>query len=163
MNKEVKMDTKRLIEILAATTAQFRKGAESITELATPKVPVHVTHIFAMPHESDARADLEMVDLHFVKIGVDKTKAEEHRAELVDLLEGYEPREELAGGPSYIHVGGRIGDQGAALQLFALGKVLGLWDVITPESMGMTGAEADAMAGAGFVMCAGLPIKKRAA
>jgi hypothetical protein len=157
------MNTKRIHEILAATSQQFRKGAEGVTELATNERPINVTHIYMMPAEDEAPAGLEMIDVHFIKVGVDKAAAEEHRAELLGLLEQYEPRDELAGGPSYMHVGGRIGDQGAALQLFAVGKVMGLWDVITPATMGFKGAEADHMAGSGFVMCTGIPVKKRAA
>lgn len=159
------MNTKRLHEILSATTGQFRKGPEGVTELATRERPINVTHVYMMPHESEAPAGggFALVDLHFIKIGVDKAKAEQHRAELLSILEGYEPREELAGGPSYIAVGGRIGDQGAAFQLFALGKALGIWDIITPRSLGITGAEADSMAGSGFIMCTGLPQKRDAA
>jgi hypothetical protein len=41
--------------------------------------------------------------------------------------------------------------------LFALGKVLGLWDVITPEAFGIYGAGADELAGMGMVMFS--PIK----
>ena len=48
-----------------------------------------------------------------------------------------------------------IGDQGAAFELFALGKVLGIWDIITPEKLGATGDMARQMAGAGFIMCTG--------
>src|SRR6202012_2479706 len=84
-----------------------------------------------------------------------KARAESHRAELVELLNNYPQAERIAQGPSYIEVGAEIGDQGAAFQLFAMGKVLGLWDVITPEKMGFTGPEADSMAGNGFVMMTG--------
>ena len=75
--------------------------------------------------------------------------------ELIAILKTYPQPERLAGGPSYIEVGGEIGDQGAAFQLFALGKVLGLWDIITPEKLGITGPEANQMAGMGFVMMSG--------
>lgn len=88
-------------------------------------------------------------------IGVDRAKAESYREPLIGLLNAYPDPAQLAGGPSYIHVGGVIGDQGAAFCLFALGQVLGLWTVITPATMGFTGAEARDMAGAGFVMISG--------
>lgn len=145
------MDTKLLHEILADTTVQLRKGAAVEEHKAGP---IAVTEVYAMPHESEANG-IEKVDVHFITIGVDKTKAEAHRNDLIEILRGYPEPERLAGGPSYIEVGGVIGDQGAAFQLFALGKVLGLWNIITPESLGITGAQAHQMAGSGFVMMSG--------
>ncbi len=42
-----------------------------------------------------------------------------------------------------------------ALRLFALGKVLGFWNIITPETLGFKGEAADEFAGKGFVMMGG--------
>jgi hypothetical protein len=41
----------------------------------------------------------------------------------------------LSGGHSYLEIGAWIGDQGAALQLMALGSLLGLWALNTPRSV----------------------------
>ena len=109
----------------------------------------------AMNHESQAKNDIENVDLHFIVVGVDKPKAEQIKDEFIAILKTYPQPDRLARGLSYIEVGGEIGDQGAALQLFALGKVLGLWDIITPEKLGFTGHEAAKMAGSGLVMMSG--------
>jgi hypothetical protein len=147
------MNLNRLYEILGATTIQFRKG--EVIEKHTVGDAVDVVEINMMPHSDEAHPDLEKVDLEFLVIGVDKAKAEQHRAELVSILSDYPQPDRLAGGPSYIEVGAEIGDQGAAFQLFALGKVLGLWDVITPKAMGFEGPEAREMAGRGFVMMTG--------
>ena len=120
------------------------------------KEPGGVVTIDAMPHVIEApTGGVEKVDLEFLVIGVDKAAAEKNRAELVEILKTYPQPDRLAGGPSYIEVGAEIGDQGAAFQLFALGKVLGLWDVVTPATMGFTGAEARQIAGSGFVMMTG--------
>ncbi|MDP3725632.1 MAG: hypothetical protein Q8R36_00365 [bacterium] len=168
------MNLDRLRQILRETTAQLRKGEEieGDPELANAvknfkegddvsNLPGGSVHIYAMPHESQAKNGIEKVDCHFITVGVDKAKAETHRAELVAILNEW-PSEAWGGtvpkleeGPSYIHVGGVIGDQGAAFQLFALGKVLGLWDIITPATLGITGLEADQMAGSGLVMTSG--------
>lgn len=153
----------RLYEILNDTTIQLRKGEaiHGTPELVDAihrgdeELPGGVVTLDIMPKESDARVDLGRVDLHFLTIGVDKQKAEQHKEELIRLLNDYPKPERLAGGPSYIEVGAEIGDQGAAFQLFALGKILGLWDVITPDSMGMDGDLADQMAGSGFIMITG--------
>ena len=142
----------RLYEILSETTAMFRRG-DAVQEESRPGLDV--THIYAMPHVADAAPSLERVDLHFVEIGVDRAKAEAIRADFINILNSWPAREELAGGPSYIAVGAIVGSQSAALQMFALGKVLGLWQVITPAMFGLTGREADDMAGAGYVMITG--------
>ncbi len=145
------MNLDRLYAILNETTCQLRKGAEveERTEGAAK-----VKEIFAMPH-ADTVSDIEKVDMEFLVIGVDKAKAEARKDELISILKTYPQPERLAGGPSYIEVGGEIGDQGAAFQLFALGKVLGLWGVITPKSLGFEGEEARRMAGMGYVMMTG--------
>lgn len=159
-------DTTALYEILRKTTGQLRKGevfegSQRMVEWATagdPEAPAPggVLEVYAMPKDNDPAFDgLEKVDMHFVTVAVNKAAAEQERAALVALLNAWPDPERLAGGPSYIEVGGVIGDQGAAFELFALGKVLGIWDVITPETLGATGEQARQMAGSGFIMCTG--------
>jgi hypothetical protein len=159
------MNLRRLYEILSDTTVQLRKGdvvhgdkhlVEAInTGRDLSKEPGGVVTIDAMPHVAEAPDALERVDLEFLVIGVDKAKAERYRDDLVQILKTYPRPDRLASGPSYIEVGAEIGDQGAAFQLFALGKVLKLWDVITPTTLGFEGAEAREMAGRGLVMMSG--------
>lgn len=162
------MNLERLYQILRETTAQLRKGEEieGDSQLVDAvknfkegdnldNLPGGSVHIYAMPHESQAKDNIEKVDCHFITVGVNKAKAEQYKDELIGILKTYPQPERLADGPSYIEVGGEIGDQGAAFQLFALGKVLGLWDIITPARLGITGPEADRMAGMGFVMISG--------
>lgn len=145
------MNTTRLYKILAACTIQLRKG-EEVTE-RTEDSGLRVKEIFAMPHESEAPPTVEKVDMVFLTIGVDKAEAEKHKAELHKILSEY-PR--FKDGPSYIEVGAEIGDQGAAFCLFAVGKVLGFWDVITPMTLGFKGDEARDMAGRGYIMVSGI-------
>ncbi|MEK7452769.1 MAG: hypothetical protein AAB614_00890 [Patescibacteria group bacterium] len=162
------MNINRLYQILRETTAQLRKGGEiegdpKLVDAVKnfkegdniDKLPGGSVHIYAMPHESQTKDGIEKVDLHFIVVGVDKAKAEHYKDELIAILKTYPQPERLAGGPSYIEVGSEIGDQGVAFQLFALGKVLGLWDIITPEKFGLTGSEANEMASMGFVMISG--------
>jgi hypothetical protein len=147
------MNTDRLYEILRDCTIQLRTGETTTTE-QLPGLTVHTINF--NPHESEARPDLEKVDLVLLKVGVDKAKAEGHKAELVSLLRRFPDPGMLRGGPSYIHMGGAIGDQGAAFQLFALGKVLKLWDIITPLTLGFDdGPDAIDMAGKGAVWISG--------
>lgn len=160
------MDTAKLYDILRKTTGQLRKGDvfegspqmvayAKAGDFETP-APGGVLEIYDMPKDNDPGFDgLEKVDLHFVTIAVNKGEAERQRENLIAVLDSWPDPERLAGGPSYIEVGGVIGDQGAAFELFALGKVLGLWSIITPETFGATGEQARQMAGSGFIMCSG--------
>lgn len=157
------MDLDKLYEILADTTVQLRKGE---VVHGTPKLVAAIDHgdailpggvvtIEAMPAVTEAAPDLDTIDLELLVVGVDRARAEKRRAEFIAVVQGYPNLERLAGGPSYIEVGAEIGNQGAAFQMFALGKTLGLWDVITPASIGVTGPKAAEMAGLGFIMMTG--------
>ena len=158
------MDLDALYKMLAETTQQFRKGEvlEGTPEMVAwakkgdleEPAPGGVLEIYDMAPAS-AASHLETVDVHYVVIGVDREKAEERRAQFMAFLREYPDPDRLAAGPSYIEVGALIGDQGAAFQLFALGKVLGVWDVITPEQLGISGSLAEQMAGSGYIMCTG--------
>lgn len=169
------MDVSKIYDILRETCGQFRKGpvyqgSPHLVEQMKHGLPEGemlkgggVLEIYDMPPESAIPDECEHVDLHFVTVAVNKAKAEEHRAELIALLNDYPNPAELAGGPSYIAVGGVIGDQGAAFELFALGKVLGIWDIITPGKLGATGEQARQMAGMGYIMCTGYRPEAQAA
>lgn len=147
------MNLERLYDILRDTTIQLRKG-EPVTHETVG--PVDVTHVYDMPAVKDAAPHLEHVDVVFMVIGVDKAKALAIKDELTAILDEYPEQNRLAGGPSYIEVGGVIGDQGAALSLFALGQVLGLWTVLTARTFGFTDeAEILKLAGNGLVMMSG--------
>lgn len=156
------MDLDKLYRILNDCTTQLRKGevVHGTPELVdainagSDDLPGGVVTIDAMPHEREA-VGLKPIDCHLLTIGVDCAKAEQHRSELVALLNDYPQPERLAGGPSYIEVGAEIGDQGAAFQLFALGEALGLWSVVTPAKLGINGPLADQMAGSGYIMITG--------
>jgi hypothetical protein len=139
------VDLNRLRDILAVTTVALRKGEV-----------VDGNSIYAMPSVADAPKHLEKVDCVFIVIGVAKAKAEELKPDLIEILKTYPKPDRLAGGPSYIEVGAVLGDQGAAFQLFALGKVLGLWEIMTPATIGVTDEnEAMDLAVKGFVMISG--------
>ena len=94
----------------------------------------------------------EIVDCHYHLIGVMRDRAEKHKAELVELLKQYPQPDRLKLGPSYIEIAGTLEEHNeTALRLMALGKVLGLWDVLTPASMGVTGDDAHRLAFHGAV------------
>lgn len=152
------MDIKRLHTILQETTTQFRKGEVVqkglIENIRGEEIKYTATFtIQLMPHVDQMPYTMQKVDCHFIVIGVDKEKALKHRKELVEILQQYPGH--LKYGPSFIEVGGVIGDQGDALRLFALGEVLRLWELITPAYVGVDGKAADQLAGSGFIMISG--------
>ena len=146
------MNIERLYQILDETTTQLRKGdpVERHTENG-----IEVIEIFNMPHEGELKSHVVKVDMVFLSIGVDEELAQRRKEELIEILRSYPEPERLAAGPSYIEVGGVIGDQGRAFQLFALGQVLGLWSIITPATLGASGKDAHDLARRGFIMISG--------
>lgn len=102
----------------------------------------------------DRPAPAHSVDVHFFWVSAigDPTKED-----LLRLLEAHYPEmERLRKGPSYIEIGGALGDQGLALRLIGLGQLVGLWTAITPKTLRLTGEAADELAGRGFVMAGGM-------
>ena len=104
-----------------------------------------------------------LIDLHFFKVLVgeqfDKQRFRGLFDKFVDAGQGeFGPvtLDRIKAGPSYVKWGGWIGDQGIAMQVMAAGHAADLWDVVTPATLGFTGAEGDALAGRGFVMTSGL-------
>ena len=146
------MDLDLLYKILNETTCQLRKGP--MVE-KTKEGSLETTHVYFMPDEKEAPENITKVDMHFIIVGVDKEKAEKRKDDLVNLLQDYPDMEAFKGESSYIPVGANIGDQGAAFQLFALGEVLDLWGVITPERMGFKGEMGDMLASRGMITMTG--------
>jgi hypothetical protein len=150
-------DVSRLNKIVMEVAHQFRKGDAVIHE---EKPGLLVTHVYMMPHVSEATPGLEMVDMWFINVGVDKDKAEAHRDELVAILNEWPVKsgaQPLDGGLSYISIGATVGSQDLALMFMAVGKILGFWKVITPEILGMKAGDpkGEELAGLGFVMASG--------
>ena len=97
----------------------------------------------------DRAAPEHSVNVHFFWVSV---KGDPKQEDLRRLLErDYPDLGRLRGGPSYIELGGVLGDQGVALCLIGLGKLVGLWKAVTPEKLGFSGAQAGQLAGQGFV------------
>lgn len=92
-------------------------------------------------------------DLVFFKVcAIGEPKAEDLRA-LIEAHDGeFGPVNPLDGKEhNYLELGGYMGDQGAALMLMGLGSLLGLWNLLTPASLGIDGDLAMQMAGMGMV------------
>lgn len=104
------------------------------------------------------------VDVHFFTVLVSKRLVPAHFRELLEATLSDNgghgefrdlSLERISGGPSYIEWGGFIGDQSEAMKMMAVGEVAGCWRVMTPKSLGLTGAAADELAGKGFVLTSG--------
>jgi hypothetical protein len=153
------MDMPKLYELLAATTVQLRKGPAVSSQSVGPLL---VFTIDDMPPTENAEdnPDIDIIDCFFLNIGVHKPSAAEHREQFIKICDTFDDPDVLAGGPSYITLGGIIGDQGAAFEFFALGKHYGLWHIVTPDTFGLKGVEAHEAAGGGFIMITGYKKEK---
>lgn len=150
-------DTDRLNEVIRDYTVAYRKGAE-VTEKTVGGLKV--IEVFGYP-QTPSRGDL--VDVHFINVGFTEASVDEQAFldALVQALSGSGEfqnmdRARLASGPSYIETGAWLGSQDQALRFIALGAHYGLWDVITPATLHITGEQADMLAGGGMVMNSGI-------
>lgn len=117
---------------------------------------VTVVELNTLPQASP---DAVRADVHFVLVG--PTEGFPDREELVATVAGAfgasefgEPLTgaDLAAGPSYITLGGWLGSQDLGLMLIGAVELAGIAKAITPAALGITGPDADQMAGVGFVM-----------
>lgn len=138
----------KLCKLIAETTSIYRHG-EVVEERDG------ATHINMMPHKNVVPTDEETRDMVFLVVGVKQNLADEKREEIVEALKEYPEPERLAGGPSYIESGAHLGSQEMALRLYALGDVIGLWRLILPRTLGITGEQERAFAGNGMILFEG--------
>jgi len=122
------LDWEKIHSLVGSVTGQFRKG-EMISKRKVGNV--EVTEAFFMPHSDEANtAQVEMIDMVFLNVGIAREEANSIRNELAALLA---PAKDVwMAGPSYIHIGAACGDQGRALDLMALGSYLKFWDLLSP-------------------------------
>ncbi|HLC56464.1 MAG TPA: hypothetical protein VJJ23_04480 [Candidatus Nanoarchaeia archaeon] len=148
------MQTQKLNQILEQSTHVYRKG--EVLE-KRQEGNVNITEFFGYPHTNEAPVNgVDKIDMIFIDVVVDKERAEQYRNEITDILRDYPEPERLAGGPSYIELAPNLGmQQEGALRLMALGKSLGLWDILSGKTLKMNDDEARNLAGSGFLMISG--------
>ena len=149
------MQTEKLYQILQGSTRVYRKG-EAVERRQVGNVDV--VELFGYDHTSKAPTadNFDNVDMIFVDVVVDRARAEQYRADLTRILRDYPQPERLSEGPSYIELAPNLEmEQESALRLMALGKTLGIWDVVNAKTLGMDDATARQMAGQGFLMILG--------
>lgn len=106
---------------------------------------------------NEGEPEVEVVDV-WLPIAMRANKVKEFEHEMTQLLEEWPEKIDGAEAPlggelSYLQVGSLIGNQ-LAFVLFAYGKLLGWWAVMTPSTMlGLSKDDAMAqdMAGMGFI------------
>lgn len=135
------------------STVVFRKGD-------VIKADEHSITIDAFPEQPESK---QTVDLHFVTVGFTEKAPVLTAQQFYDLIEasaegdfGTMTTDRLKQGPSYIELGGWLGDQTLAFRFMALGQLHGLWEIVTPERMGIPEPAASQLAGSGFIMITGL-------
>jgi len=126
-----------------------------------PEVIYKLVRVAVTPADDPAH-EMVKVNVHFFDVDVNRNGAEAIRSSLVEQLNQYPEVDQfgngqgdLEGGLSYIAIGSAVGSQELALMLMAVGEVCELWRVITPEVLGITGDDAERLAGGGMVMCDG--------
>ena len=142
-----------LLNAVEICTALWRKGP--VFREDTSAGGLQVITIDALPQAPPDAPGIALVDVHFATVSVEKDLALNARTRIIDHLKAWPSPGRLEQGPSYIEIGGVLGDQGQALRLMGLGEVIGIWKVMTPAHLGVEGTHADNMAGAGFVMISG--------
>jgi len=136
--------------------SQRQVGEVTVTEVMgfpeAPESAVHETFTEGAPDQARA-------NVHFVEIAptADFPDREELIAAVRAALGEGEfgvtmTADDLAGGPSYINLGGWLGSQDLGLMLIGAVELAGIAAAITPEALGMTGASADVLAGNGLIM-----------
>jgi hypothetical protein len=142
----------RIHEILAQTCTEYRKGAAMVER--NPEGGIRSVEFFNMPAApTEGNAGEDLIDMHFIIVGVDREPAKSIRDELFGLLQP--ARDMLDAGASYITIGDWLGEQNAALCLMALGSHLEFWRVVTPATLGFEGRYADHVAGVGYLFVSG--------
>jgi hypothetical protein len=149
------MDSERLYQMLEDSTEVFRKGKEVQVRKSGG---VKAMEVFGYPHINEAPSgdEYERVDMIFIDVLVDKKKATGYAEDLKDILSEYPQPERLAGGPCYIELAPACGlEQEGALRLMALGKTLGLWEIMSGKIAGMDDEQTLELARSGFLMISG--------
>jgi hypothetical protein len=145
-----------LCDFIRRATDAYRKGDEVTVRQSGP---LRVVEISTYPETPDRG---RLVDVHFLSVGFTEAAVISKRA-FLEMIYDAEigefadmPLPTLAGGPSYITLGGWLGSQDLALRFIALGEFIGTWEAITPGRLGVTGPKADTLAGGGLVMSSGV-------
>ncbi len=144
-----------LNEIITEQTLPFRKGEEVKVE---EKDGITVVTMDGFP---PSPSHGKLIDVHFIQVGFTEAAADKDvfiKATRLALQPGQGAfqdltTKDLAGGPSYITLGGWLGDQTQALLFMALCAFHGLGNIITPANLGITDEKEVAMlAGSGLLM-----------
>jgi hypothetical protein len=144
-----------LNEVITEQTLPFRKGEEVKVEV---KDGITVVTIDGFPESPSHGA---LVDVFFIQVGFSEAAADK-AAFVKAAQDALQPgagefsdmdAETLAQGPSYIALGGWLGDQTQALLFMALCAFHLGASIITPATLGITDEEpANELAGRGMVM-----------
>jgi hypothetical protein len=105
-------------------------------------------NVFLLPHT---------VNMYFFDVcAVNNPNVEEFRSLIEKHIGEFSEVDPFSGEHSYLEIGGWIGDQSVGIQFMALGKLLGLWQIMQPGMLlNVNDPEqkvlADQMAGMGMI------------
>jgi hypothetical protein len=144
-----------LYEILNKTTQVYRKG-DLISEKKLDNVNIVEIYNYPALNKNFDTKLYEKVDMIFVDVLVDKIQAEKYKTNLENVLKNYSEPKRLSQGPSYIELAPNLGlEQEGGLRVMALGKVLGLWNIMSGKTLGMDDDQSLQMAELGLLNISG--------
>ena len=108
----------------------------------------------APPNPEQHQPNGHTADVHFFEVALQNDPDVEELKRLIKVHVGDFAQVDLFDGKehNYMEIGAWIGDQGMALMLMGMGKLLDIWELMTPETMmpGMTDMH-DMLAGSGMI------------
>lgn len=147
-----------LIGYIEESTVVYRKG--DVVKYEPQGSHVDVVTIDAFPQRPEG---VDVVDCHFVEVAIRPRAKEISKEAFYDMAIATSKGifremtpERWRAGPSYIEIGGWLGDQTMAFRFMALVQIHELGEVITPAAFGLTGEKANEFAGAGYILISGL-------
>jgi len=139
-----------LFDFFTSTVIPLRKDLE-VNAIAGG---LPVVDSYRMPSTAEYSSDdtVDVIDVHFICIGVKKALAEPYKERFNKLISNPPFYALIEKGTTFIELGNLLGSEMAALYMLALGKHYGFCDLILPADLGLEGDEADIAASEGSVI-----------
>lgn len=139
-----------LFEFFSKAVIPLRKGLE--VQALSGGLPVVDGHQMASAGEYVNNDSYELVDVHFIYVGIRKDAADPYKERFCAFLSKPPMAPLLKEGVTYIVLGNLLGSETAALYLMALAQYYGVGKCVLPRHLGLHGDEADIAASEGSVV-----------
>jgi len=139
------LDWNAIRSIVQEQCTPLRLGEEVTTDSGG------ATHLWFMPHiDEEPGYEHDKIHVSFFAVAINKKLCDQTREDFVKLVE--QASDSWRDGPNYLQIGAAIGSQEYALSFIALGRYYGLWNILSPQTMGIDDPTlAEKMAGLGMI------------